>query len=65
MLLDIELLAHTDYFVGTYNSGMVGVIEILRFALYGKSRFSFVDASEGHRDWSANIRRYMNNKTLA
>eukprot|EP00884_Botryococcus_braunii_P010355 jgi/Botrbrau1/19320/Bobra.0073s0052.1 len=59
VLTDIELLAHTDYFVGSYNSGMVGLIEILRFALYGKSRFSFADASEHHRDWSAGIRNYI------
>lgn len=59
VLIDIELLAHTDYFVGSYNSGLVGLIEILRFALYGKSRFSFADASEHHRDWSAGIRNYI------
>ena len=60
--MDIELLAHTDYFVGSYNSGMVGLIEILRYALYGKSRFTFVDASEHHRDWFQNIRKYIGAK---
>jgi hypothetical protein len=53
------MLAHTDFFVGSYNSGMVSLIEILRYTLYGKSRFTFVDASAQHRDWASNIRRFM------
>lgn len=59
VLTDIEMLAHTDFFVGSYNSGMVGLIEILRFALYGKARYTFVDASVQHRDWSSAIRRFI------
>jgi hypothetical protein len=65
VLTDIEMLAHTDYFVGSYNSGMVGLIEILRFALYDKSRFTFVDASENHRDWFQSIRNYIQTKNAA
>eukprot|EP00884_Botryococcus_braunii_P012233 jgi/Botrbrau1/2100/Bobra.0093s0008.1 len=63
VLTDIEMLAHTDFFIGSYNSGMVGLIEILRYALYGKSRYTFADASAQHRDWYSNIRRFMSRKS--
>eukprot|EP00884_Botryococcus_braunii_P015095 jgi/Botrbrau1/23587/Bobra.0141s0051.1 len=44
LIADMEILAHTDYMVGTYNSGIPGLVEILRYALYKKSRLTFADA---------------------
>lgn len=61
LLADIEILAHTDYAVGSYNSGIPGLVEILRYALYKKSRLTFADASANHRDWAQGIRRYISN----
>ena len=34
-LLDIELLNRADYFVGTTNSGLPHLIDVLRFAVRG------------------------------
>lgn len=59
LLSDMEILAQTDYMVGSYNSGIPGIVEILRYALYGKSRLTFADASAHHRDWGQGIRNYM------
>ena len=54
-LTDIELLAHCDYAALTFNSGLAHLVDVLRVALYGKHRSTFVDASnercarcEGH-----------------
>ena len=57
-ILDIELLTHADYFVGTTNSGLPHVVEVLRFAVYNKDRATFVDASLQHRDWHWKMRRF-------
>ena len=35
LLLDIELLNRADYFVGTVNSGLPHLIDVLRFAVSG------------------------------
>lgn len=65
VLSDIEMLAHTDFFVGSYNSGLVSLVEILRYTLYRKNRYTFVDASVQHRDWSSGIRCFLaSRKTL-
>jgi hypothetical protein len=59
---DIVVLANTDYFVGSFNSGIAGLVEILRFAVYGKPRRTFADASEYRRDWFSDIRRYLRDR---
>lgn len=59
LLADMEILAHADYMVGSYNSGIPGLVEILRYALYKKSRLTFADASSFHRDWAQGIRHYL------
>eukprot|EP00884_Botryococcus_braunii_P013336 jgi/Botrbrau1/22002/Bobra.0024s0018.1 len=56
---DIVVLANTDYFVGSFNSGIPCLIDILRFAVYGKSRRTFADASVDRRDWFSHIRTYL------
>ncbi|CAL8464116.1 g3651 [Coccomyxa elongata] len=55
LLFDLELLAHTDYFVGTTKSGLSPLIETLRYALYGKDRRTFVTHGG---DWYERIREY-------
>jgi hypothetical protein len=60
LLADIEILSHTDYMVGSYNSGIPGLVEILRYSLYKKSRLTFADSSAYHRDWAQGIRKYFN-----
>lgn len=61
-ILDIELLTHADYFVGTTNSGLPHVVDVLRFAVYNKDRATFVDASFRHQDWFSRMRRFWNAK---
>lgn len=57
-LTDIELLAHCDYAALTFNSGLAHLVDVLRVALYGKHRSTFLDASnercahcEGMLEW--------------
>ena len=57
VLIDMELLAHTDYFVGSYNSRWPRVVQYLRYILYGKDRDTAVDASAYGLDMFTNIRR--------
>ena len=57
-ILDIEMLTHADYFVGTTNSGLPHVVDVLRFAVYNKDRATFVDASFQHQDWHSRMRRF-------
>ena len=45
LLIDMELMAATDYFVGSYNSRWPRVVNYLRYILRGKDRLSTVDAS--------------------
>lgn len=52
------MLTHADYFVGTTNSGLPHVVDVLRFAVYNKDRSSFVDASLRHLDFGYHLRRY-------
>ena len=61
-MLDIELLTHGDYFVGTTNSGLPHVVDVLRFAVYNKDRTTFVDASERHLDFGHRLRRFWHAK---
>lgn len=60
--MDIELLTHADYFVGTTNSGLPHVVDVLRFSVYNKDRATFVDASFRHQDWFSRMRRFWNAK---
>ena len=57
-ILDIELLTHADYFVGTTNSGLPHVVDVLRYAVYNKDHATFVDASSLHQDWYSKMRRF-------
>ena len=57
VLIDMELLAHTDYFVGSYNSRWPRVVQYLRYILYSKDRDTAVDASAYGLDMFTNIRR--------
>ncbi|KAK9838524.1 hypothetical protein WJX81_005090 [Elliptochloris bilobata] len=59
LVADIELLAHTDYFVGTLNSGLPHLIDKLRYLLYSKHRRTFVDASSDRRDWYQRVRSFL------
>lgn len=52
------MLTHADYFVGTTNSGLPHVVDVLRFAVYNKDRASFVDASLRHNDFGYRVRQY-------
>lgn len=61
-LVDIELLNHADYFVGTTNSGLPHIVDVLRFAVYNKDRGTFVDASFRHQDWYSRLRRFWKSK---
>ncbi len=56
--MDIELLNHADYFVGTTNSGLPHVVDVLRVAVYNKDRATFVDASFRHQDWLSRMLRF-------
>ncbi|KAK9918027.1 hypothetical protein WJX75_000668 [Coccomyxa subellipsoidea] len=55
LLFDLELLAHTDYFIGTTKSGLSPLVETLRYALYNKDRRTFVTHGG---DWYERIREY-------
>ena len=57
VLIDMELLAHTDYFVGSYNSRWPRVVQYLRYILYGKERDTSVDASAYGLDMFTSIKR--------
>ena len=57
LLIDMELLAHTDYFIGTYNSRWPRVVQYLRYILYSKDRSTSVDASAYRLDLFSNIAR--------
>ncbi|KAK9901330.1 hypothetical protein WJX75_007057 [Coccomyxa subellipsoidea] len=57
-LVDIELLARTDYATLTFNSGLAHLVDVLRVAVYGKHRSTFVDASNARQDWWQPIRRH-------
>lgn len=59
LIVDIEVLAHTDYFIGSYTSGLPQLIELLRFAIYGKDRGTFADASVHHLDFFSTARSYL------
>ena len=59
------MLTHADYFVGTTNSGLPHVVDVLRFAVYNKDRASFVDASLRHNDFGYRVRQYWRAKAEA
>lgn len=56
---DIVILANTDYCVASFNSGIGGLVDVLRLAVYGKARRTFADASVHRRDWFSEIRKYL------
>ncbi|KAK9827988.1 hypothetical protein WJX81_005593 [Elliptochloris bilobata] len=58
LLTDLELLAHTDYFVGSFTSGIAALVEKMRYVLYDKHRRTTIDASARKMDWYAQIRAY-------
>ena len=55
----MELLAHTDYFVATDHSKWARVVGYLRYALYGKEKSTYVDASAAHVDLYSVLKRYV------
>lgn len=57
LLLDVIIMGNADYFVGSYHSGISGLVDILRSTVYGKSRATFADASEDHRDPYTSLRK--------
>ena len=57
LLIDMEILAEVDYFVGSYNSRWPRVVQYLRYVLHGKDRSTAVDASLYGLDLFSNIKR--------
>ncbi len=51
-------MAHTDYFIGSWTSGVAGLIEMLRFVMYGKDRSTFVDVASHHEDFFKPVQAY-------
>ena len=58
LLMDIELLAHADYFVGSWNSGMAVLVDALRYGRYGKDRCTALDASSERLDFCSRMRDF-------
>lgn len=58
LLMDIELLANADYFVGSWNSGMAVLVDALRYGRYGKDRCTALDASSMRLDFCSRIRDF-------
>ena len=59
LLMDIELLAQADYFVGSWNSGMAVLVDALRYGgRYGKDRCTSLDASSARLDFCSRIRDF-------
>ena len=58
LLMDIELLAHADYFVGSWNSGMAVLVDALRYGRYGKDRCTALDASSARLDFCSRMRDF-------
>ncbi len=58
LLVDIEVLAHTDFFVGSWTSGLPGLIDMLRWNLYNKDRSTFVDVASHHEDLFRPVRAF-------
>ncbi|EIE21583.1 hypothetical protein COCSUDRAFT_66957 [Coccomyxa subellipsoidea C-169] len=59
MLIDMELLAHSDYMVASDHSKWAKVLQYLRYVLYEHDRSSFVDASSEHNDLYSAIRKFI------
>ncbi|KAK9836008.1 hypothetical protein WJX81_005653 [Elliptochloris bilobata] len=57
MFVDEELMANSDYLVGSYNSGILQFITVLRHKKYGKSRTTYVDSSERLFDWNTMVQK--------
>ncbi|CAK0784368.1 hypothetical protein CVIRNUC_007572 [Coccomyxa viridis] len=58
LLVDIHLMMHADYFVGSFDSQLPRLIETLRFALLRKNKRTFADASSRREDWYETLRKY-------
>lgn len=58
LLMDIELLARADYFVGSWNSGMAVLVDALRYGRYGKDRCTALDASSARLDFCSRMRDF-------
>lgn len=59
-LVEVELLAATDICVGAYKGTLPDIVEMVRYALRGKKRLTFADASAYyHKDWVQRVRHYI------
>lgn len=56
-LLDIELMNHADYFVGTTNSGLPHIIDVLRYAVSVQSIPPLANWSTRGQKQGANAQR--------
>jgi hypothetical protein len=63
LLLDIEVMAHADYFIGSWTSGLPGLIDMLRWTIYNKDRSTFVDVAVHHEDFFKTVRAYWQTNT--
>ncbi|BDA44819.1 hypothetical protein COCOBI_06-2970 [Coccomyxa sp. Obi] len=59
MLIDMELLAHSNYLVASDHSKWSRILQYLRYVLYEHDRSSFVDASADHNDLYSAIRKFI------
>ena len=61
LIIEIEMLAHADFFVGSHHSNIAWLVDLLRHAVYKKSRSTYVEATPtrplSNRDWYARVRR--------
>ena len=51
--------------VGSYNSGILQFITVLRHKKYGKSRTTYVDSSERQTDWLTSVAKALAPSSLA
>lgn len=51
--------------VGSYNSGILQFITVLRHKTYGKSRTTYVDSSERQTDWVTSVAKALAPISLA
>lgn len=51
--------------MGSYNSGILQFITVLRHKKYGKSRTTYVDSSERQTDWLTSVAKALAPNSLA
>lgn len=56
LIKDLEMMANTDFFIGSSNSGVPAVVATLRSVLYSKSQVTLADVV--YDDLGGKIRRY-------